>query len=77
MSRSCVPSPPMYLVILPESKIIPRLTEAAAHIHGQVPTGLPACINFITEPSRTGDIEMDLALGMHGPGTVHVILLRK
>lgn len=68
--------PPVYLAILTESSIKPRLTQAASHIHQQVSNGLPSYINFITGPSRTADIEMDLALGVHGPGKVHVILLR-
>lgn len=68
--------PPAYLCILSEKQIVPRLTQAAQHIHQRAEEGLPACINFITGPSRTGDIEMDLAYGVHGPGKVHVILLR-
>jgi L-lactate dehydrogenase complex protein LldG len=68
--------PPFYLCILPEDSIRPRLTEATEAIHSQVPNGLPACINFITGPSRTADIESDLAFGVHGPGKVHIILLK-
>lgn len=68
--------PPVYLCILSEDTIVPRLTQAMQTIRQQVPQGLPACINFITGPSRTGDIEMDLALGVHGPGKVHVVLLK-
>lgn len=68
--------PPIYVAILSESKIYPRLTEGVAAVHEQVSNGLPACINFITGPSRTGDIEMELAFGVHGSGKVHVILLK-
>ncbi|MED4727664.1 lactate utilization protein C [Aneurinibacillus migulanus] len=69
--------PPVFVVILSEKAIMPRLTEATAYVHEKVPDGLPACLNFITGPSRTGDIEMDLAFGVHGPGKVHVILLKE
>lgn len=69
--------PPVYVAVLRESTIRLRLTDGVARVHQQVQTGLPACINFISGPSRTGDIEGDLALGVHGPGKVHVILLRE
>lgn len=68
--------PPVFVVFLSEKTIVPRLTEAAEYIREKVPVRLPACVNFITGPSRTGDIEMDLAFGVHGPGKVYVILLK-
>ena len=36
---------------------------------------LPRVVNFITGPSRTGDIEQKIELGAHGPRRLHVILI--
>jgi L-lactate dehydrogenase complex protein LldG len=42
---------------------------------GDGPMALPRAVNFITGPSRTGDIEQRIELGAHGPRRLHVILI--
>ena len=42
---------------------------------GDMPGALPRTVNFITGPSRTGDIEQKIELGAHGPRRLHVILV--
>jgi L-lactate dehydrogenase complex protein LldG len=37
--------------------------------------GLSPAVTFITGPSRTSDIELTLAIGVHGPGELHVIVI--
>jgi L-lactate dehydrogenase complex protein LldG len=37
--------------------------------------GLPRAVNFITGPSRTGDIEQRIELGAHGPRRLHIVLI--
>ena len=36
---------------------------------------LPRTVNFITGPSRTGDIEQKILLGAHGPKRLHILLV--
>jgi L-lactate dehydrogenase complex protein LldG len=36
---------------------------------------MPRSVNFITGPSRTGDIEQHIELGAHGPRRLHIILV--
>jgi L-lactate dehydrogenase complex protein LldG len=47
-----------------------RAERAAA---GQSP--MPRTVNFITGPSRTGDIEQRIELGAHGPRRLHIVLI--
>lgn len=37
----------------------------------------PRAINFISGPSRTGDIEQTMVLGAHGPYRVHIVIVRE
>ncbi len=58
--------PPTCIFIVPVQHLRPNLGEA---IHGL------ARWNLVTGPSRSGDIEGELVLGVHGPGRVHAIVL--
>jgi L-lactate dehydrogenase complex protein LldG len=44
----------------------------AAYGKGQ----MPRTVNFITGPSRSGDIEQTLLLGAHGPRRLHVLVVK-
>jgi L-lactate dehydrogenase complex protein LldG len=36
---------------------------------------LPRTVNFVTGPSRTGDIEQQIVLGAHGPRRLHIVII--
>ena len=65
--------PPVHIAILEASRIYATLGEtlAALQSNGEVS---PA-ITFITGPSRTADIELTLAIGVHGPQELYVIIV--
>lgn len=75
--RSVSLLPTSYIAIIPKSTIVPRLTQAASMISEQYRKDkkLPSCINFISGPSNSGDIEMNLVVGVHGPIRVTYIIV--
>lgn len=67
--------PETHIAILPASRIVAAMEDAFALVrseHGE----LPRATNFISGPSRTGDIEQTIVLGAHGPYRVHVLIVR-
>ncbi len=61
--------PTHYLAIIPKSKILPRSRQAMDYYQKAIQEGSlkTSNINFITGPSNSGDIEMVLIVGVHGP----------
>lgn len=64
----------VHLAILPLSRIRNDATALAADLQSTLadPANYTA---FITGPSRTADIERVLAIGVHGPLELHILLL--
>lgn len=64
-----------HLIVLHEAQIVRDFEQAWALLRAR-PEGLPRATNIVSGPSRTGDIELTIQLGAHGPRSVHVILVR-
>ena len=69
--------PPAHIALLEASRICLTLGEALAAVRGQGTADLSPTITLITGPSRTSDIELTLAIGVHGPQALYVIVLDK
>lgn len=70
--RSLTLLPPVHIAVAHRGQVIPDLFDLFEPANTLV---LPSCLTLITGPSKTGDIELRLVTGVHGPGEVHVVLI--
>lgn len=70
--------PRRHIVLLAASRIYPSLERwLAGQPRGAANPALPAAVTtLLTGPSRSADIEATPAYGIHGPGRLHVIVVR-
>ncbi|WP_025730493.1 LutC/YkgG family protein [Atopobacter phocae] len=66
--------PTHYIAIVPKSRIVKRSTQAAAAFDARG-NSIGSAIHFISGPSNSGDIEMQLVTGLHGPLRVFYIIV--
>lgn len=64
--------PPVHIAIINASSICETLSDALALL--QKDKEISPAVTFITGPSRTADIELTLAIGVHGPQELFVIV---
>ena len=64
--------PPVHIAIINASAIVETLSDALVLM--QKEKEISPAITFITGPSRTADIELTLAIGVHGPQELYVIV---
>jgi L-lactate dehydrogenase complex protein LldG len=67
--------PETHIAVVRAAQIVPGMEEGWAALRAEF-AGPPRAVNFVSGPSRTGDIEQTIVLGAHGPYRVHVVIVR-
>ncbi len=70
--------PGTHIVVIEKSRVVGSYEEAWARLRERNAGeggAMPRAVNFVTGPSRTGDIEQRLQLGAHGPIRLHLVLV--
>ena len=78
-------APPLHIAVIERQQILPDLFDLFAVLGEQglnaatepntSDTRLPSNVTLITGPSKTGDIELQLTTGVHGPGEWRIIVI--
>lgn len=72
-ARAVTLLPPIYVAVVPIARLVPSVADLLLRYAGQAT--LPASLALHTGPSRSADIEQSLAIGVHGPGDVHALVV--
>ncbi|KAF0228258.1 MAG: hypothetical protein FD175_2039 [Beijerinckiaceae bacterium] len=68
--------PDNHIVVLSATDVVGDLEAIWPRIRAKYGKGeMPRTVNFITGPSRSGDIEQTILLGAHGPRRLHVLIV--
>lgn len=68
--------PRTHIGLVSAREMLPDLDDAAPRLRTIFSDNPENCVvSFLSGPSRTGDIEMKLTLGVHGPAAAHAIVL--
>lgn len=68
--------PDTHIVIVEAKDIVGDYESVWDRLRSRLGRGkMPRTLNFITGPSRSGDIEQKLLLGAHGPRQLHIVVV--
>lgn len=67
---------PVHLIVAYADQLVADLGDAIKGMRGRSEGQFPSALLFASGPSRTGDIERTLILGMHGPRETFVFLVQ-
>lgn len=68
---------PVHITIATASQLVYDTENAISFLLEKYSQQLPSSLHFIAGPSRTGDIEKTLVMGVHGPKDVFVLLVKE
>ena len=66
--------PETHIAVVRAQRIVSGMEEAFAMVRSEL-GAMPRALNFISGPSRTGDIEQTIVLGAHGPFRTHLLVV--
>jgi L-lactate dehydrogenase complex protein LldG len=70
--------PPTHIVIVRRDAVVGSYEDAWDRLRERSAlAGEPRAANFITGPSRTGDIEQKIEIGVHGPLRLHILVVER
>lgn len=74
--RSVSLLPPIHLAIVRPENLVRNIQDLFVILKSEQEEeeDIMSCMTFITGPSRTADIELNLTLGVHGPKELYVII---
>ena len=61
------------IALIHADTILANMEDVIARIGAN---GMPSTLNYVTGPSRTGDIEQTLELGAHGPKALAILIVK-
>ena len=71
--------PPVHIALFGMDKLVASYEDAIALLRMLTRSGtgqrITSYVNWITGPSRSGDIEQSLTIGVHGPSEMHCVIL--
>ncbi len=65
--------PDTHIVVLRAGQVVASYEDGWDRLRAK--GAMPRTVNFISGPSRTGDIEQRMVLGAHGPRRLHIVLI--
>ncbi len=67
--------PDTHIAVVRADQVVATYEDGWDRLRVGTRSALPRVVNFITGPSRTGDIEQRIVLGAHGPRRLHIVVV--